>query len=101
MVAPPFKNTLIIKGIREGLLDEGKPIIKRKRVDWNGGGDFCGNSASGSTRTEQSDGEGWSRAREKRPPQWKSTIFKKRVCERFSPTYSLQILMDFFSALEA
>ena len=59
-------------------------------VDWNGGGDFCGNSKficdeseaagapSGSTRTERSEGEGWSRAREKRPPEWKSTASKRK-----------------------
>ncbi|WP_342573606.1 hypothetical protein MHH37_14445 [Solibacillus sp. FSL K6-1781] len=58
----------------------------RYLVDWNVGGDSYGNSKwlfatkakatgapSGSTRTERSEGEGWSRARGKRPPEWKST----------------------------
>ena len=48
-------------------------MTKVVQVDWSGGGYFCGNSTSGSTRTERSEGEGWSRAREKRPPEWKST----------------------------
>ena len=51
-------------------------------VDWNGGGDFCGNSTSGSTRTERSEGEGWSRAREKRPLEWKSTGTKKKSVQK-------------------
>src|SRR5690606_25847775 len=82
---------------------EGKTLLVTKvvPVDWNGGGDFCGNSTSGSTRTERSEGEGWSRARETRPPQWKSTASKKkRVQERiFVPVLSLFCLEDFFSAL--
>ena len=71
------------------------------QVDWNGGGDFCGNSTSGNTRTERSEGEGWSRAREKRPPEWKSTASKKkRVQERnFVPVLSHLCKKDFFSAL--
>ena len=51
---------------------------KEVLVDWNGGGDFCGNSTSGSTRTERSEGEGWSRARETRPPEWQSTASEKK-----------------------
>ncbi len=70
------------------------PAKKEVLVDWNGDGDFCGNSKficdeseaagvpSGSTRTERSEGEGWSRAREKRPPEWKSTTSKKKSIQK-------------------
>jgi hypothetical protein len=56
-------------------------VKKGVLVDWNGGGDFCGNSTSGSTQAERSEGEGWSRAREKRPLEWKSTASKKKIVQ--------------------
>ena len=64
-------------------------MTKVVQVDWSGGGDFCGNSTSGSTWTERSEGEGWSRAREKRPPEWKSTASKKKRVQEISFLYSL------------
>jgi hypothetical protein len=42
-------------------------------------------AGTASTRTERSEGEGWSRAREKRPPEWKATAStKKSVQKRIS-----------------
>ncbi|MGN7479598.1 hypothetical protein ACTHOQ_17350 [Solibacillus silvestris] len=90
-------------------------MMKAAPVDWNGGGDICGNrkwlfatkakatgAPSGSNRTERSDGEGWSHARETRPPQWKSTALKKKRVQLriFVPVLSHLYLRVFFSALK-
>ena len=77
-------------------------MTKVVQVDWSGGGDFCGNSTRVITRTERSEEEGWSRARETRPPEWNQRHpKKKRVQERNSiPVLSHLCQKDFFSALE-
>ena len=100
MVASPF----IIQELCGILRNEVVLITKVGRVDWSGGGDFCGNSGIGTNaKNATSCGNAFvtnivlaralglsvarekapSRAREKRPPEWESTTpEEKRVQER-------------------
>ena len=73
-------------------------MTKVVQVDWSGGGDFCGNSTRVSIRTERSEGEGWSRARNASAGMESTAPEKKEY--RTIPVLSHLCQKDFFSALE-